>query len=89
MLTIERVNDNELTEWRRADLFPPTVAGWYEVRNYGVWSRRNRLVAGFVNGRQMRYWDGAAWRAGWKDEMKSIMGRCSSHQWRGLREAAK
>jgi hypothetical protein len=85
---IERVNDNELTDWRRADLHPPTVVGHYEVRNCGGWPRRKRLVAGFVNGRQMRYWDGARW-LDVKGGSKSIMGSHFSHQYRGLRSPAQ
>lgn len=84
---IDRVNDNELTEWRRAVDHAPALPGWYEVRNNGAWPRRMRLVSGFVWGRQMRLWDGARWCAGWSDEITSIMGRHCSHEWRGMKAA--
>lgn len=71
-----------VTEWFENDV-SPVYHGYYEVRNSGVWTRRNKLVSGFVNGRQCRYWDGETWLT---EEFgsKSIFGRCNSHQWRGL-----
>lgn len=72
----------KVTDWFRNPDVPARI-GYYEVRNCGGWTRRNKLVAGFIDGRQLRYWDGSSWLTE-KSGAKSIMGRCNSHQWRGL-----
>lgn len=83
------VSQTQLTDWIKAQEHPPTVAGWYEVRNCGCWPRRKKLISGFAHGRQMRYWDGTRWMGGWDNTVPSIMGSHFSHQYRGLRAPAK
>jgi hypothetical protein len=61
--------------------------GWHNDPSGVI--RVHTCSGGYVHGRQMRYWDGTTWRAGWALDSTSIMGTCESHQWRGLKEESK
>lgn len=82
--TVQPIDGLRTSPWFKAKHFAPPVPGWYEVRNYGAWTRRMKLISGFKYGRQMRYWNGRHWCAGWDNNGVSIMGRCVSHEFRGL-----
>lgn len=72
-----------ITYWYGHDQKPVHV-GAYEVRNSGKAHYRKVLVAGCINGRMMRWWDGHQWLTE-QGGSPSIMGSDRTHQWRGQR----
>lgn len=65
----------ELTDWYPAQI-KPVRPGWYEVRGSALTSA------------PFRYFDGRYWYAWPRCELRSIFGRHSSHEWRGVRAEA-